>query len=96
MRRHAALDRERRSAVYYAAWALATAGECSRFVSIAKAYVSDGAREVCHRGMQVHGGIGFTWEHDLHLYFKRSKATEILFGDAAFHRDRLADMVLDG
>jgi alkylation response protein AidB-like acyl-CoA dehydrogenase len=86
-----------RSAVYYAAWTLDQEPQSSsRFVSIAKAYVSDGSREVANRGVQVHGGIGFTWEHDLQLYYKRSKASEILFGDAAFHRARLADMVLDG
>src|SRR5262249_24565149 len=64
-----------RSAAYYAAWAL-TAGipEADRALSIAKAYCSDAAREVCHRGIQVHGGIGFTWEHDLHLYLKRAMA----------------------
>jgi alkylation response protein AidB-like acyl-CoA dehydrogenase len=43
--------------------------------------------------VQVHGGIGFTWEHDLHLYYRRSKASEILFGDAAHHRAQLADLV---
>ncbi len=61
-----------RSAVYYAAWTLDHEPEnSSRFVSIAKAYVSDGSREVANRGVQVHGGIGFTWEHDLQLYYKR-------------------------
>jgi alkylation response protein AidB-like acyl-CoA dehydrogenase len=86
-----------RSATYYAAWAL-SAGDPSATiaVSVAKAYCSDAYREVGNRGVQVHGGIGFTWEHDLHLYCKRSKACEVMFGDAAFHRERIARLVVDG
>lgn len=86
-----------RSATYYAAWAL-TEGDpsASVAVSIAKAYCSDAYREVGNRGIQVHGGIGFTWEHDLHLYYKRSKASEVMFGDAGFHRERIARLILDG
>jgi len=86
-----------RSATYYAAWAL-TAGDqsASVAVSIAKAYCSDAYREVGNRGIQVHGGIGFTWEHDLQLYYKRSKASEVMFGDAAFHRERIARFIVDG
>jgi alkylation response protein AidB-like acyl-CoA dehydrogenase len=45
--------------------------------------------------VQVHGGIGFTWEHDLQLYYKRSKSSETLFGDATFHRERLARLIVD-
>ena len=86
-----------RSAAYYAAWALTEgAPAASSAVSIAKAYCSDAYREVGNRGVQVHGGIGFTWEHDLHLYYKRAKASEVMFGDAAFHRERLARMIVDG
>jgi alkylation response protein AidB-like acyl-CoA dehydrogenase len=82
-----------RSAVYYAAWALdADPDNAERAVTIAKAYTSDASREVANRGVQVHGGIGFTWEHDLQLYYKRSKASEILCGDATFQRTRLADL----
>ena len=85
-----------RSATYYAAWAVtegvANAGTA---VSIAKAYCSDAFREVGNRGVQVHGGIGFTWEHDLQLYYKRSKAAETMFGDATFHRERSARAVVD-
>ena len=85
-----------RSAVYYAAWALdADPGDAARSVSLAKAYASDAVREVSNRGVQVHGGIGFTWEHDLQLYYKRSKASEVLFGDAAYHRARLAESEFD-
>jgi len=86
-----------RSAAYYAAWALTEgAPEASSAVSIAKAYCSDACREVGNRGVQIHGGIGFTWEHDLQLYYKRSKASEVMFGDAAFHRERIARMIVDG
>jgi alkylation response protein AidB-like acyl-CoA dehydrogenase len=85
-----------RSAIYYAAWAIdASPAEASRAVAIAKAYTSDASREVANRGVQVHGGIGFTWEHDLQLYYKRSKVLEILCGDAAVQRERLAEMVFD-
>jgi alkylation response protein AidB-like acyl-CoA dehydrogenase len=83
-----------RSAIYFAAWAIdAEPASAARVVSTAKAYTSDASREVANRGVQVHGGIGFTWEHDLHLYYKRSKASEILFGDASHHRAQLADLV---
>ncbi|HEY0320301.1 MAG TPA: acyl-CoA dehydrogenase [Pyrinomonadaceae bacterium] len=85
-----------RSAAYYAAWTLTEHdGAASTAVAIAKAYCSDAYREVCNRGVQVHGGIGFTWEHDLHLYYRRSKSSETLFGDATFHRERLAQLVVD-
>jgi alkylation response protein AidB-like acyl-CoA dehydrogenase len=85
-----------RSAVYYAAWALsAEAPDAPRALAVAKAYASDAAREVCHHGIQVHGGIGFTWEHDLHLYLKRARSGEALFGDADFHREEIARLVLD-
>jgi alkylation response protein AidB-like acyl-CoA dehydrogenase len=84
-----------RSAIYFAAWALDAEPEsAARVVSTAKVYASDASREGANRGVQVHGGIGFTWEHDLHLYYKRSKASEILFGDASHHRAQLADLVL--
>lgn len=86
-----------RSATYYAAWALTENDpSASIAVSIAKAYCSDAYREVGNRGIQVHGGIGFTWEHDLHLYYKRSKSSETLFGDATFHRERIARSIVDG
>jgi alkylation response protein AidB-like acyl-CoA dehydrogenase len=86
-----------RSAVYSAAWAVSVddAG-ADEAVSVAKAYCSDAARTVGNLGVQVHGGIGFTWEHDLNLFYRRSKADEIMFGDARYHRERLAEMLLDG
>lgn len=86
-----------RSAAYYAAWTLSEMdGAASVAVSIAKAYCSDAFREVANRGVQVHGGIGFTWEHDLQIYYKRSKSSETLLGDATFHRERIARLVVDG
>ena len=76
------------AAVYYAAWALtAGAEDAAVAASICKAYVSEAARKVCGDAIQVHGGIGFTWEYDLHLYMKRAKALEPLFGDVQFHRE---------
>jgi len=85
-----------RSAAYYAAWALSENDPAAASaVSIAKAYLSDATREVGNRAIQVHGGIGFTWEHDLQLYYKRAKASEIYFGDATYHRELLARIVVD-
>jgi alkylation response protein AidB-like acyl-CoA dehydrogenase len=85
-----------RSAVYYAAWALQhRAPDAAAAVSIAKLYASDASRTVGNRGIQVHGGMGFTWENDLHLFYRRAKASETAFGDATFHRERLARLTLD-
>jgi len=85
-----------RSAVYYAAWALQeNASDAAAAVSIAKMYASDASRTVGNRGIQVHGGTGFTWENDIHLYYRRAKASETAFGDASFHRERLARLVID-
>jgi alkylation response protein AidB-like acyl-CoA dehydrogenase len=85
-----------RSAVYYAGWALEeNSPDATTAVSIAKMYCSDAARTVGNRGIQIHGGMGFTWENDLHLYYRRAKASETAFGDATFHRERLASMVID-
>jgi alkylation response protein AidB-like acyl-CoA dehydrogenase len=86
-----------RSAVYYAAWALGeNASDARVAVAIAKMYASDAARTVGNRGIQVHGGMGFTWENDLHLYYRRAKASETMLGDASFHRERIARLVIDG
>ena len=85
-----------RSAAYYAAWALGEQTEdASVAASIAKVYASDAGRTVGNRSIQCHGGIGFTWESDLHLYYRRAKALETLLGDATFHRERIACMVID-
>jgi alkylation response protein AidB-like acyl-CoA dehydrogenase len=85
-----------RSSVYYAAWALSENDASAKLaVSMAKAYCSDAARETGNRGIQMHGGIGFTWEHNLHLYYKRAKSSEIMFGDATYHRELIAKEVVD-
>ncbi len=85
-----------RSAVYYAGWALEeNSPDATAAVSIAKMYASDAARTVGNRGIQIHGGMGFTWENDIHLYYRRAKASETAFGDATFHRERIASLVID-
>jgi len=84
-----------RSAVYGAAWAAGAAPESlPRAASMAKAYASDAGWRVPDASVQVHGGIGFTWEHDLHFFLKRGKANASMFGDARWHRERVADVVL--
>lgn len=85
-----------RSAAYYAAWALEeNAPDAAVAVSIAKMYASDACRNVGNHGIQVHGGMGFTWEDDLHLYYRRAKASETMLGDATHHRERIARLVVD-
>ncbi len=80
-----------RSTVYYAAWCTAADDrDRSLASSMAKAWCSDASRRVMAAGLQVHGGIGFTWEHDMHLYVKRAQLDQVSYGDAAFHRDRIA------
>jgi alkylation response protein AidB-like acyl-CoA dehydrogenase len=82
------------AATYYAAWALDAGSEDQEVAaSVAKAYVGEAARSVCGDAIQVHGGIGFTWEYDLHLYFKRAKALEPMYGDADWHRERIVRRV---
>jgi len=85
-----------RSAAYYAAWALEeNAPDAAVAISIAKMYASDAGRTVGNRGIQIHGGMGFTWENDLHLYYRRAKASETALGDSTFHRERIARLVID-
>ncbi|HXX89041.1 MAG TPA: acyl-CoA dehydrogenase, partial [Acidimicrobiales bacterium] len=80
-----------RSTTYYAAWAVgADDAEARAAASAAKIWCSDASARVMGSGLQVHGGIGFTWEHDLHLYLKRAQLDRVRFGDATFHRERLA------
>jgi alkylation response protein AidB-like acyl-CoA dehydrogenase len=84
-----------RSAVYGAAWAADAEPESLPLAaSMAKAYASDAGWRVPDASIQVHGGIGFTWEHDLHFFLKRGKANAATFGDARWHRDRVAELVL--
>jgi alkylation response protein AidB-like acyl-CoA dehydrogenase len=82
-----------RSLSYWAAWALDhEPSTAARAASMAKAYASDAGFRVTASALQVHGGIGFTWEHDLHFFLKRAKANAHAFGDARWHRDRVADL----
>ncbi|MCU1448526.1 MAG: acyl-CoA dehydrogenase protein [Acidimicrobiales bacterium] len=79
-----------RSTAYWAAWCLGAGDpEASMAASVAKVWCSDAARRVLASGLQVHGGVGFTWEHDLHLFLKRSHLDQLAFGDGAYHRERL-------
>jgi alkylation response protein AidB-like acyl-CoA dehydrogenase len=83
-----------RSAMYYAAWAASEDDpELPLAASIAKAWCGDAYTRVAANGIQVHGGIGFTWEHDMHLYFKRAKVNELLLGDTAHHRELVARLI---
>ena len=82
------------SSVLYAAGALdEELPEADEATMIAKAWVSRSAREVVEAALQVLGGIGFTWEHDLHLFLRRVLACEQRFGDAAHHEERLSDLL---
>ena len=86
-----------RSAVFYAAWAADNEPETAPLAaSVAKAYASDAAWRVTASSLQVHGGIGFTWEHDLHLFLKRAHCGAAFLGDARWHRERVAKLVLEG
>jgi alkylation response protein AidB-like acyl-CoA dehydrogenase len=83
-----------KSLTYYAAWAMDQGlDEAPLAVSMAKAAASDMYRKVAGTGIQLHGGIGMTWEHDLQLYFKRARASEVAFGDATWHRERVAQLM---
>jgi alkylation response protein AidB-like acyl-CoA dehydrogenase len=83
-----------RSAASHALWAADhDAGELPVAAALAQAYCSDAYVRVAGQNIQVHGGIGFTWEHPAHLYLKRAKSSQLLFGDAAWHRAKLAELV---
>lgn len=91
-----------RSAIYYAACVAQEAleagplsGELPEAASVAKSYCSDAYFAIAGDSMQLFGGVGFTWEYDVHLYFKRAKSSEHLLGDGALHRERLAAILLD-
>ena len=80
-----------KSAAYYAGWAAAEdSDELPVVASLAKSYCSEAYFHAAAENIQIHGGIGFTWEHPAHLYFKRAKSSELFLGDAAYHRERLA------
>jgi alkylation response protein AidB-like acyl-CoA dehydrogenase len=79
-----------RAAAYYAAWSAAEdSDELPAVASLARAYCSDAYSWAAGENIQIHGGIGFTWEHDAHLYFKRAKASELLLGDPSTHREQM-------
>jgi alkylation response protein AidB-like acyl-CoA dehydrogenase len=83
-----------RSAVSYAAEAVAAdSDEVPVLASLVKAYGSETFFHVAAENIQIHGGIGFTWEHDAHLYFKRAKSSELFLGDGSYHRERLAQRI---
>ncbi|HEY1741491.1 MAG TPA: acyl-CoA dehydrogenase family protein [Acidimicrobiia bacterium] len=84
-----------RSTAYWAAWSLGhdPADEASVAASTAKCWASDASKRVMASGLQVHGGIGFTWEHDLHFFMKRAQLDQLEFGDASFHRARLTALL---
>ncbi|MDQ1532865.1 MAG: hypothetical protein QOF28_626 [Actinomycetota bacterium] len=83
-----------KSAAYYAAWAAAEDNdELPVVAALAKAYISDAYFHCAAENIQIHGGIGFTWEHDAHLYFKRAKSSDIFLGDATYHRVLLAHRI---
>jgi alkylation response protein AidB-like acyl-CoA dehydrogenase len=80
-----------KSAAYYAMWAAdEEAGELPVAASLAKSFCTEAYFHVAAETIQIHGGIGFTWEHSAHLYFKRAKSIELLFGDPTFHRELMA------
>ncbi len=83
-----------KSAAYYAAWAAAEdSDELPVVASLAKSYCSEAYFHTAAENIQIHGGIGFTWEHDAHLYFKRAKSSELIFGDPSYHRELLAQRI---
>jgi alkylation response protein AidB-like acyl-CoA dehydrogenase len=84
-----------RSAVWWAAWSVDQGGDHAEAASIAKSVASEAASLATSTAIQVHGGIGFTWDHDAHLWFKRARASSALLGDAASHRERIATRILD-
>ena len=79
------------SITYYAAWAVSENDPgLTLAASMAKAWCSEAYKKTAFEGIQIHGGIGYTWDHDMHLYLKRAKASEVAFGDADYHRERVA------
>jgi alkylation response protein AidB-like acyl-CoA dehydrogenase len=81
-------------ATYYAALAVQNGRpDARRAVSIAKSYVGDACSKLAGESLQIHGGIGFTWEHDLHLYLRRAKTDQVLFGDPFWHREVLGGLL---
>ncbi len=83
-----------KSITYYAAWALSEGvDEATLAAAMAKAYTSDAYRHTSSENIQIHGGVGFTWEYDCHLYFKRAKLLEVSFGSPSDHRERVCQLM---
>ncbi len=83
-----------KSAAYYGMWCASELNdELPSVASLAKAYCSEAYFHAAAENIQIHGGIGFTWEHPAHLYFKRAKSSELLFGDPTYHRELLAQRI---
>ena len=83
-----------KSAAYYGMWCAAELNdELPSVASMAKAYCREAYFHATAENIQIHGGIGFTWEHPAHLYFKRAKSSELLFGDPTYHRELLAQRI---
>ena len=83
-----------KSAAYYGMWCASEMNaELASTASLAKAYCSEAYFHAAAENIQIHGGIGFTWEHPAHLYFKRAKSSELLFGDPTYHRELLAQRI---
>ena len=83
-----------KSAAYYGMWCASEMNEeLASVASLSKAYCSEAYFHAAAENIQIHGGIGFTWEHPAHLYFKRAKSSELLFGDPAYHREQLAQRI---
>ena len=79
---------------YYAAWTVSENDPARTLAaSMAKAWCSDIYKHAAFEGVQIHGGIGFTWDHDMHLYFKRAKSAEVAYGDATYHREKVAELL---
>ena len=82
-----------KSAAYNACFAAAEGESLREAAAVAKSYCSESYFHAAADCIQIHGGMGFTWEHPAHLYFKRAKASDLLFGDAAHHREALAGLI---
>jgi alkylation response protein AidB-like acyl-CoA dehydrogenase len=80
-----------RSAAYYAAWTAASADtdELPEVASLAKTYCSEAFSNAATQNIQINGGMGFTWEHPAHLYYRRARSSELMLGDPTYHRELL-------
>ncbi|MCU1344794.1 MAG: hypothetical protein JWL70_1060, partial [Acidimicrobiia bacterium] len=83
-----------RAAAHYGALALGDGQpDAAEAVAVVGSYVKEAFSALCGEALQLHGGIGFTWEHDVHLFLRRAKVDQVLYGDPAWHRERLCQLV---